>query len=523
VLRQRSIGQNSANRFAQQPVVRQLLVRAPSNGPQFRCASQAERCLTSVPGRSLTAKTIVAGIATPLILVVPTAVFGPTAIEGTAKAVAVTAFFIACCLNVCLIRRWGAPQCLMAVVAAYPLVTLGYWLTVGSSIHFGDTPYLQHLAEDAAVCWNSGSALSSCLQQLDCDARYWAGTLYHGLRISLYGREPLVTVCWGGTMLLSTAVMALPGLSLSGLTRVQALGVFAIILVWPDFLNMTTNVGRDILILWGILAWYSGVRYTVRMSAPEGVIPAFLGVVFLACCRPVYLIICALDLGILISAGPAINRRRSTVIRVAFLCIGATAMYFLATRTHGLWLHVILETGSSQIRNNSHVFTGTNGNLVGRLASLTGAGFVISLPIRLVMAVMAPFPWTSRLLFNAEVGGFNASVTVLACHIFKSVMALTSMLLAGKAIVTGIRASGLRSLVENNSAPLFITLALVASLADVGFNRYIAMSFPFLAATILAAQPLPYNHRALCKGTLNATAVVVAGTAIVLALYLVKS
>jgi hypothetical protein len=465
---------------------------------------------------------VVAGIVTPVILVVPTVVFGAKTIEGTAQAVAVAVFFFACCFNMCLVRRWGAPQWLMALVAAYPLVTLVYWLTIGSSIQFGDAQDLQPLYEHAALCWDRSSALSGCLQALHCNPRLWAGSLYHGLRIFLYGNEPLVTVCWGSTVLLSTAMMALPGLSLSGLTRAEVLGVFIAILVWPDFLNMTSNIGRDILILWGILAWYSGIRYTLRLGGPVGVMAVLLGIALLAFCRPVYLLICTLDLSVLFVGGTVLNRRRSAAIGTASLFVVMAVVCFLLTRADVPWLNAIAETGSSQVSNNARAFNETTGNLGGWLASLTGFGFLISIPIRLVMAVMGPFPWTSRALFYAEIGGFNGSLAVLGCHIVKSIVALSAILSAGTLLWRGLRKYGLRSLVDNTNAPLFIAIAFAACSAGVGYNRYISISFPFLAATILNAKKGLPGNRSARHIMWNAGIVVVAGTVIILAIYLVK-
>ena len=323
-------------------------------------------------------------------------------------------------------------------------------------------------------------------------------------------------------MLLSAAMMALPGLSLSGLTRAEALGVFVAILVWPDFLNMTSNVGRDILILWGILAWYSGIRCTLRLGAQVGVMPVLLGIALLAFGRPVYLLICALDLSVLLVCGTAFNRRRSAAIGTASLFVVMAVACFLLTRAHGPWLNAVAQTGSSRLSIYRQGFDQAYGNLGGRLASLTGFGFFISIPVRLVMAVMGPFPWTSRALFYAEFGGFNGSLAVLGCHIVKSVVALSAILSAGALLWRGLRKYGLRSLVDNTSAPLFIGIAFAACCADIGFNRYISISFPFLAATILNAKKQLPDNRRVRHIMWNAGIVVVAGTAIVLAIYLVE-
>lgn len=455
----------------------------------------------------------------PAILVAPVVVFGARARADAAQVIAVVVFWVACCVTLCLIKRAGGPRWVVILLAAYPIIALVYWLTVGSAIQFGDAIPLQGLADQAATCWDNGSASSGCLLQLGSDTRYVLSSLYHGLRVFLYGDDPLITVCWGSTTLLAVGLLALPGLRLSGLTRAEALTVFAGILLWPDFLNMASTVGRDILILWGIVAWYSGVRYALLRRAALGAAAALCGIAVLAYSRPAYCLIATLDLAILLLSTTAFMRRRSGAVRVAFLLCAFAAVIFALSRGDETWIAVVAQSGTSQAVGATLGFGESSGRVGGGLAALTGFGLFISLPIRLVMAVMAPFPWTSGVIFHAEFGGFNGSVTALGCHIAKSVVALSAFLAALSLLWRGLRKNGPLSLLEYTNAPIFLALAAASCITDTGFNRYVAISYPFLAASILQAKATLPGRRTLRNLMSRSALIVTAGTLVVLAIY----
>ena len=474
---------------------------------------------TTIRSRGTINATLFGAVAIPLMMLIPAVLFGGTGSVDLMRLSSVLGLFCVCGLGGAILRAWDQRGLLRVITIVYPLVALLYWWNIGRTIQFGDDESLLPMAEHAASCWNDSPTSGVCFLQSSWDSRYIASSIYHGLRICLYGDSQLITVSWGCVILLSAAMIALPGLVLSGLTRNQVVGLFAGILMWPDFLDMTGWLGRDLLMLWAIIAWYSGIRYFVCLRGVVGVSLALIGVILLAFTRPVYLLICALDLAVLITLRVVNEGKQKHAVAIPSLVLLAVVA-LLSILVDGSLIEFIRDTSLAQASVASQgLGATTSSNIGGNLSALTGPGYAIAIPIRLVISTMAPFPWTSQQIFYDTLGGYNGNILALGSHVVKAFIGVTGLLVLPMVLVKAIRRIGIRSLIQNTNAPICIALLVSAGIADAGYSRYIAMSFPFLASAILHYGKTPNTNRWLRDSFNRAMAFVVFGTVVVLLIY----
>jgi hypothetical protein len=423
-----------------------------------------------------------------------------------------------CLLATLVVRRWSRGLFAPILIASYPLLGFVHWQVIGRTIPFGDDDALRPMIDWATYCWQQPEISGLCFLQGAYDSRYVASSVYHGYRIALYGDSPVATVSWGCAVLLSAAILLLPGLFLSGLTRAQALGTAVGLLLWPDFIDMTGWLGRDLIILWGLVAWYSGIRIAVNLSAKSGALLAFVGIVFLAFTRPVYLLICALDYFGMVNLemfnGKGKTRIVVLVLIVILLCVGILA-----------WLNnpvlgFIQDTTLSQADVASHgLGTTSSSNIGGKLSALTGAGYFVSIPIRILISAVAPFPWTSPQIFGDDLGGFNGNWSALVVHILKSIASVAGLLLLPTLLLKSFRRSGFREMIRNSNLALCGGLLISAGIADTGYSRYIAMSYPFLAGSLFHLGTTTHETNRLSSLFGKAMFIAIAGTVLVLLIY----
>jgi hypothetical protein len=252
-------------------------------------------------------------------------------------------------------------------------------------------------------------------------------------------------------------------------------------------------------------------------------IPAAAGLWLLAFTRPAYLFVCVLDLAALLLFRKRLKGRRHSVYLAGVLMLAALIAVFLMTRSDSSIYAGIINTGGMQASLGSLGSSTTTSTAIGgRLASLSGLGVVVAIPVRLVISILAPFPWTSTAVFYAPLGGFNGSAVALTFHIVISIIALSALVLMAIRLWDTRKRCGLKGVLENTNLPICTALLFAACVTETGYNRYVAISYPFVAAAILYPSQAPMDARRLRHQLYTAGTISVIGTMCLVAIYTIR-
>jgi hypothetical protein len=324
----------------------------------------------------------------------------------------------------------------------------------------------------------------------------YAGVFYYfGYPLHLFGDHNAVLVPWQTSIQVLASVEAWCIADLLRLRSSAALSVGCFVLVYPEFLILTSIPARDIVVVFLILLYADAMlRFFVNGSQAAGlavVIPIFLIGMF----RDVYLLLLSLHFGVcwVIQSAGAIGIGKQTQRTNIVKLVGLLGMLLFGG---WLFLHVkpngdvgfltrdtqaaVEKTVTSKPDQNELVATAPG--VGARLSDLSTPGMaVVGLPVRLAMGVFAPFPWTRRETLEGD-SGFNGSYAVLCQHVLK--VLTTIVMFAG--FWNTLWQLGPRLLLREPGfvfvSLLIVALLLAGCLTDTGFSRYFIGAYPLMWA-----------------------------------------
>jgi hypothetical protein len=365
----------------------------------------------------------------------------------------------------------------------------------------------------------SGSGLVEMLSRWDVfELRYVLASYYHGLTFLTYGRnDPGILVTQATLHLSASLIMLLIGQQI--LRKRGNLTVLVLVfLYWPDFLQYMLTANRDLLVLLGVCLWLLGRRSLIHLQAAEG-LAAGLAVLVLVLTRPILLLVVGVDALLILllharrgSAGMATGIAKLKLLPVAG---------FLGLAVVGILTDTGL--GTSDLRTEEYVsqiasgYTKGAGRISGTLGGLTGIGLLISLPIRILISVYSPWPWTTGFQFES-LTGFNNSVALLTLHVVKAIAACTGVLLFVVGTLRVWKLSAIRRWECQQWWYLVLAFLLSVAFAMPGYNRYIMMSYPALLVALLKLSesvPRAYMQRTVVGTTFG----VMLGTMLMVLVY----
>ncbi len=418
------------------------------------------------------------GVGTTLALMVVAAPWSTTGESGLLAAWMV-AIVLSLPILISLSKKAPASYLPLLLLLYWPLrMMLAYFLT--PLVVFGDEKPLLLIGQSACSYWTQhGFGLIPPHLTATSGGKYSLLLYYFGIPQYLFGQGAGVIEPFQILVQIIGAYEAFElGRRLFGPQFGRASAVF--FLLYPDYILNTSAPARDvpltvacIMYMRSLLAIHDGRAITALCR----IIPALIGVAGL---RFTYGAVLALHACAVTLLSRRLSRSVGTVVVLLGICVLSYFSYDLYAQSAGSRPGVegLTDSVSHQMHSQWTQTSSASGGTIG--SAKTSSFLLISLPVRIAVAVFAPFPWTSLQIFEAAYGGFNGSFAILALRIANcmvTVFVLTAFFMA--LLIDNLRNSLLFTR-WSGAALLGLLLLVGGGFAAVGFLRYLFPALPFL-------------------------------------------
>lgn len=338
----------------------------------------------------------------------------------------------------------------------------------------GDWLPLHELGVRFANYWlNGGHWLISRELATVYSSKYLGAPYLFGVPYVVFGPYGYVVVPWLGFLQALAAILAFALAELISARRPVAVASLTYVLYCPSWLVLTNQLFREMALMVGLILFLLGILETWRGGLMKGFLLAVLGTVLTLAMREQYLV---LLLGFLLLS-MSLGGSRPRVVLGVLLAVGA--MYWLYTTQFASGSLMSASRSAMSHLEKSAVIQQTNGDsYLQRFAQLSWYLLPVAVPLRVIAALVAPFPWT-----NVEVplaAQCNASWTYATGHMLQAVLHLGMLLTALKSLVP------LRGWLAEERRPQLLSslfgfsLILSGAVSWLAFHRNILPGFLFL-------------------------------------------
>ena len=305
---------------------------------------------------------------------------------------------------------------------------------------------------------------------------YLATTYLFGIPYLVFGQFGYVVVPWLGFIQLVCAVLAFDMLKrLKTDDMIAGLGMIYV-LFCPAWLALTNQLYRDILLLLGLIIFLRGLIVLRRSFRLMPLLSVVVGVLMMAALREQYVPYLIAFTGLAL----AIGRIKAGIVVLLIPVLLISNAFFnnwFSSNEFGIGGGGILGRTELHVAETGTIAETASGSLVETYAPLTWYTLPVAIPFRIIISLVAPFPWTNTDVTLTEQTG--RSVVYAGLHIGQALLHIALLVIA---ISVALRfrkeypAIGREGLL---SALFGAGLLLAAAVSWVGFNRNSVPAFLF--------------------------------------------
>ena len=371
-------------------------------------------------------------------------------------------------------RTVDSPLIKLALLAWLPFRALLLWTAPAENIAFttGDWEVLHGVSVDIARYWAQGGSVIPDSQFLtDYSVKYPGIILLFGVPYLVFGFNGYVIVPWLAFVQVLTGIAAYRLVAATGKSKGYSEAALAYMLFCPAWLALTNQLFRDILLVFALIIFASGLLRLRQQVTSAGLATIACGVILTILLRSQYLFILVGFAIIALGIGRfrplrVLGFALTITVVVGYLQLG----YFAEDKQP-------LEFTQSQVGETVNVYGGEESSLVARFGDITPATAAFSIPFRTLVGIVAPFPW-----WNSESSLSDRTGKWWVYALFHIVQAFIHLALL-ICVLVALFNRRLRQLLTTNeklSITFGLILTMAGALAYVGFNRNLLPAFPFL-------------------------------------------
>lgn len=394
-----------------------------------------------------------------------------------------------------LVQKAPNPNIKLAVIA-WPLVRaalLYFGPDTEALLKIGDSMQFHEWGLFCSNHWSFGGSWVIPDQLLVAQGMKYIGVPYSfGALYAIFGPFPTVTIPWlAASQCLAAAIVLRLVEAIHETSYFEAL----YILYCPAWLFYSSALYRDTILLVGIVLFpLAALRITARRYA-SGLLAAIVASGIILAMRQQYFIVLAAFACIVLALGA--KRRFKTTVVLLVATLGVTTWVSRRQIHDGVFMETLQR--NVLLPNEISLSSGTR-SFVERYGQLTPAMLPIAVPLRIVTAIVSPFPW-----INAEpplVEQYGTWLNV-GFHFSQAIFHI------GIIVLLIVRWRRVRLALSRERKILLIwglLILLSGSLTWAAFNRYVVPSFVFFLPALRVGAHTPRFKPIVLLGSVTVVA-----------------
>lgn len=314
--------------------------------------------------------------------------------------------------------------------------------------------------------------------------KYPIAAYFYGIPFFVFGNYSYTVIPWQGYLQLITALLAWQLMKSASLNEKASTFALIFMLYDPLWLTITNVFSRDIFIMLGLLVFMLGVLWLIDGLYIKAITASFLGLFVTAFSRDQYLsvLICYIVGLFIVAKSKRYDDLSKKKLFKAILII--LAIIFTISSFSSLYFkdlgNIIDRTLWHYSRSSGIIDTGS-GSLLEKYGQLKGYLLPIAIPVRIIAATVAPFPWEWE---NVKKFEYESNLYVVF-HYVQSILHTMIAIFVFKRIWHNYRYKQFRSFKSLLLLCLGGALTMAMTLSWTGFNRYLLPAWVFFTPYVI--------------------------------------